>query len=121
MADRAANRYRHRARDLVQRAKDLPAECDRRHMLELAATYERTADSLVPVPASSEAQSVFRPPQPIEQTLAKVGVEGSNPFARSNYINCLASNDACDAPPGKQGVSSARDPHCPRDRSIGIG
>ena len=49
MAGRAANRraalYRYRARDLVQRAKDLPAECDRRHMLELAATYERTADA----------------------------------------------------------------------------
>ncbi|MGA7083257.1 MAG: hypothetical protein WB005_08800 [Pseudolabrys sp.] len=65
MAGRAANRraalYRYRARDLVQRAKDLPAECDRRHMLELAATYERTADSLVPAPAPAvgEAATVF--------------------------------------------------------------
>ena len=58
-------------------------------MLELAAAYERTADNLVPVPATSEAQSVFRPPQPIEHNLAKVGVEGSNPFARSNYFNSL--------------------------------
>jgi hypothetical protein len=60
MSDRAANRraalYRHRARDLVQRAKDLPAECDRATCFELAATYERTADSLMPVPATSEAR-----------------------------------------------------------------
>ena len=41
--------------------------------------------------------------------LAKVGVEGSNPFARSNYINHLASKNACDVQSGKQRVSSARD------------
>jgi hypothetical protein len=63
MAGRAANRraalYRHRARDLVQRAKDIRGECDRRHMLELAATYERTADNLAPAPAPSEPATVF--------------------------------------------------------------
>ena len=65
MSDRAANRraalYRHRARDLVQRAKDLPAECDRRHMLELAATYKRTAENRAPAPApaTSEPATVF--------------------------------------------------------------
>ena len=68
---------------MIERARDIPAEHSR-HMLELAATYERTADSLAPAPATSEAHSVFRPPQPIEHNLAKVGVEGSNPFARSN-------------------------------------
>ncbi|MGB8307092.1 MAG: hypothetical protein WCE36_24965 [Pseudolabrys sp.] len=39
MAGRAANRRAALYRHLIQRAKDLPAECDRRHMLELAATY----------------------------------------------------------------------------------
>ena len=59
-AHRQAALYRQRARDLVQRAKDIPAECDRRHMLELAATYERTADSLVPLPPPvSEVATVF--------------------------------------------------------------
>ena len=58
-AHRRAALYRHRARDLVQRAKDIPAECDRRHMLELAAIYERTADTLAPVPATREAATVF--------------------------------------------------------------
>ena len=106
MANRTANRHaalhRQRARELIERAKDIPAEHSR-HMLELVATYERTADSLVPVPATSEAQSVFRPPQPIEHNLAKVGVEGSNPFARSNYNSDLASKNACDAKPGSSG------------------
>ena len=41
--------------------------------------------------------------------LAKVGVEGSNPFARSNYNSDLASKNACEAQSGKQRVSSARD------------
>ena len=58
MIDRTARRragmYRHRARDLVERAKDIPAECDRRHMLELAAIYERTADNLAPAPVVNE-------------------------------------------------------------------
>ena len=64
MADQSANRrragmYRHRARELVERAKDIPGQDDRRHMLELAAIYERTADNLAPAPATSEAQSAF--------------------------------------------------------------
>jgi hypothetical protein len=58
-ANRRAGMYRHRARDLVQRAKDIPDESDRRHMLELAATYERTADNLAPAPAVSEPATVF--------------------------------------------------------------
>ena len=64
MADQAANRrragmYRHRARVLREQAHEPHDECDRRHMLELAAIYERTADSLAPVPAVSEVATVF--------------------------------------------------------------
>jgi hypothetical protein len=64
MANRTANRraalFRQRARDLVQRAKDVPDKSDQHHLLELAATYERTADSLAPLPAPvSEAANVF--------------------------------------------------------------
>ena len=59
MATRTANRraalYRQRARDLVEHAKDIPGEDDRRHMLELAAIYERTADDRAP-PASARLQ-----------------------------------------------------------------
>jgi hypothetical protein len=62
MANRTANRhaalYRHRARELIERAKDIPAEHSH-HVLELAATYERTADSLAPAPAVGEAATVF--------------------------------------------------------------
>ena len=53
MADRSARRragvYRHRAAALAEMAKGARDESDRRHMLELAATHERTADSLAPV------------------------------------------------------------------------
>ena len=52
---RRAGMYRHRARELAERAKEIPGEDDRRHMLELAATYERTADSLAPAPPSTTA------------------------------------------------------------------
>jgi hypothetical protein len=62
MANRIANRhaalYRQRARDLIERARNIPAEHSR-HMLELAATYERTADYLAPAPATSEGATVF--------------------------------------------------------------
>ena len=57
---RRAGLYRHRARELTERAKDIPYEADRRHMLELAATYERTANNLAPAPsATSEAATMF--------------------------------------------------------------
>jgi hypothetical protein len=52
---RRAGMYRHRAHELAERAKEIPGEDDRRHMLELAATYERTADSLAPAPPSTTA------------------------------------------------------------------
>ena len=62
MGNRAARRhaalYRQRARDLIERAKGVPAEHSR-HMLELATTYERTADNLAPAPATSEVATVF--------------------------------------------------------------
>jgi hypothetical protein len=57
MADRFATRragqYRHRAAEIEQR--QLPRvrdEADRRHLLELAATYRRAADQMVPPPQS---------------------------------------------------------------------
>ena len=61
MANRVAHHraalYRQRARDLVQRAKDIPA------VLELAENYIRAANQMAPPPpAISEAQSIFRPP-----------------------------------------------------------
>jgi hypothetical protein len=51
--------YRHRAAALAEMAKEARDESDRRHMLELAATYERTADSLAPPPAVNESATVF--------------------------------------------------------------
>ena len=48
-AHRHAAEYRQRARELIDRAWNIPGEGDRRHMLDLAATYERTADALAPV------------------------------------------------------------------------
>ena len=49
--------YRHRAHELAERAKAIPGEDDRRHMLELAAIYERAADNLAP--AVGEAATVL--------------------------------------------------------------
>jgi hypothetical protein len=51
--------YRHRAHVLAEQAKEARNESDRRHMLELVAIYERTADNLAPAPsAASEASMV---------------------------------------------------------------
>jgi hypothetical protein len=61
-ASRHAGEYRQRARELIDQAWDIPGADDRRHMLELAAIYERTADSLAPAPATNEAQATFKPP-----------------------------------------------------------
>ena len=58
-AHRQAALYRQRGRDLTQCADDAASDCDRRHMLELAAIYERTADALAPGPATSESATVF--------------------------------------------------------------
>ena len=50
MADRHAHRragaYRHRAHQLTDTAAREPHEDRRRHMLELAAQYQRAADTL---------------------------------------------------------------------------
>jgi hypothetical protein len=54
-ASRHAAEYRQRARELADQAEDVAAEWDRKHFLELAATYERAADSLAPAPAVGEA------------------------------------------------------------------
>jgi hypothetical protein len=56
--------YRQRARELADQAEDIPGAADRRHMLELAATYERTADNLAPAPAIGEATHVTSPAAP---------------------------------------------------------
>ena len=39
---------RQRAHELSESAKHLRDECDRRHMLDQAATFERAADALAP-------------------------------------------------------------------------
>ena len=45
---RRAAIYRQRAQELSESAKQLRDECDRRHMLDQAATFERAADALAP-------------------------------------------------------------------------
>ena len=47
---RRAAAYRQRAQQLSETANHLRDECDRRHMLDQAATFERAADALAPVP-----------------------------------------------------------------------
>ena len=44
---------------LIERARNIPGDISR-HMLELAATYVRAADSLAPAPAVGEAATVTR-------------------------------------------------------------
>ena len=58
-ATRHAAEYRQRARELIDQAWHVPGEGDRRHMLDLAAIYERTADALAPAPGIGEAGTVF--------------------------------------------------------------
>ena len=48
--DRRAAIYRQRAQELTESAKQLRDECDRKHMLDQAATFERAADALAPPP-----------------------------------------------------------------------
>ena len=47
---RRAAIYRQRAQELSESAKQPRDECDRRHMLDQAATFERAADALAPPP-----------------------------------------------------------------------
>ena len=69
-ATRHAAEYRQRARELIDQAWDISGEDDRRHMRELAAIYERTADALAPPPAdpqprhlSDAFKGLFDPPR----------------------------------------------------------
>ena len=49
---RRAGVYRHRAQELIEAAKhELRDEGRRRHLHELAATYQRVADEMAPPPA----------------------------------------------------------------------
>ena len=48
LAPRRAGAYRHRAHQLTETAAREPHEDRRRHMLELAAQYQRPADTLAP-------------------------------------------------------------------------
>jgi len=50
-AQRRAGQYRQRAQELTAAAAQPRDECDRRHMLDQAATFERAADALAPLPA----------------------------------------------------------------------
>lgn len=63
-ASRHASEYRARARELIDRAEHVAAEDDRRHMRELAAIYQRTADALAPAPPTNGAQPMFKPLAP---------------------------------------------------------
>ena len=45
---RRAAAYRQRAHELTEAAKQPRDECDRRHMLDQAATFVRAADALAP-------------------------------------------------------------------------
>ena len=67
---RRAAVYRQRAHELSESAKHLRDECDRRHMLDQAATFERAADALAPPPAdpqprhlSDAFKGLFDPPR----------------------------------------------------------
>jgi hypothetical protein len=61
---RRAGAFRHRAHQLTEQATREWREDRRRHLLELAATYQRTADALAPPPPRARAEQhhcFFRP------------------------------------------------------------
>ena len=66
---RRAAIYRQRAHELSESAKQPRDECDRRHMLDQAATFERAADALAPPPEpparhlSGAFKGLFDPPR----------------------------------------------------------
>ena len=45
---RRAAAYRQRAHELAETAKHLRDECDRQHLRDLAATFQRAADQMSP-------------------------------------------------------------------------
>ena len=51
---RRAAIYRQRAQELTESARQPRDECDRRHLLDQAATFERAADALAPPPRRSD-------------------------------------------------------------------
>ncbi len=57
---RRAAVYRERAQQLAESARQLRDECDRRHMLDQAATFERAADALAPPPPAPHLSDVFK-------------------------------------------------------------
>lgn len=62
-SSRRAALYRNRARELGESAARETFADRRKFMLDLAATYTRVANAMAPPPpATSEAQSIFRPP-----------------------------------------------------------
>ena len=67
---RRAAIYRQRAQELSESAKQLRDECDRRHMLDQAATFARAADAMAPPPPEPPARhlsgafkGLFDPPR----------------------------------------------------------
>ena len=69
IAHRRAVVYRQRAQEFTESAKQPRDECDRRHMLDQAATFERAADALAPPPEpparhlSGAFKGLFDPPR----------------------------------------------------------
>ena len=57
---RRAAIYRQRAQELTESAKQLRDECDRKHMLDQAATFERAADALAPPPPVRQLPDFFK-------------------------------------------------------------
>ena len=62
LAIRRAAVYRQRAQELAESARQPRDECDRKHLLDQAATFERAADALAPPPPAPHlsAKSPFK-------------------------------------------------------------
>jgi hypothetical protein len=48
--------FRQQARQLCEQAKGVRDEADKRHLMELATTYRRTADQMAPPTSEQEAR-----------------------------------------------------------------
>jgi len=57
---RRAAIYRQRAQELTESARQPRDECDRRHLLDQAATFERAADALAPPPPVRHLADPFK-------------------------------------------------------------
>ena len=55
---RRAAVYRQRAQELTETAKQLRDACDRKHLLDQAATFQRAADAMAPAPEPTEREKV---------------------------------------------------------------